>query len=321
MGRETKLKVAFHAAFSPDGLALFVNSERKVRRLNLVPRENLPPHVTQSWSVAITHSNFMVPALDGQTLIVCDTSGAHYGLSCETGELLWQTDELEEGSGGIAFEDGSYFYASWGGWIQQLDTTTGKELSDTRNIGHKMRALQSTADPATLAYVRIIPAARDTDPIGYSFCHLDVMTLESRDQLPDCGTDCLSVSPDGARFASRVLDTSPVYKLTERPMVLYVQDIATGGVLARRQLHGTLKPRSVPAWSRDGRLIGMETKAGHLFVEAQTLEPLALVAAPYACDVVFSPDGSLICMCDWQQAKLIRSEDLKDWPVEQTAGS
>ena len=126
------------------------------------------------------------------------------------------------------------------------------------------------------------------------------------------GTDNASVSPDGTRLALNRVVVRPGDRIGTRPIEVEVQELgrrvlpfAGRRVLATRLFEAQDSPKRSPRWSPDGRWLTVETKSGHLFLDADTLDTAGTLPCAYASGIVWSPDGRLICACSWEKAALL----------------
>ena len=301
-----------NAAFAPDGGALYVARTGTVDRLALDGDGALS---VRDWSARFKDPSHLTPAAGGAVLVVTTTAGTHTGVDAATGETLWSVDSGAEGDAPILLADGTFLTATWGGELLRIDTASGDVLA-RREMGHQIRGLQRTG--MGISYVRIDPPRDDRSPPTDRLCGLEPEALHASPLRQALGTDNASVSPDGTRLALNRVVVRPGDRIGTRPFEVEVQELgrrvlplAGRRVLATRLFEAQDRPKRSPRWSPDGRWLTVETKSGHLFLDADTLDTVGTLPCAYASGIVWSPDGRLICACSWEKAALLPVSEVK----------
>lgn len=306
-----KMKAAFTAAFSPDVASVYVASERRVRRLDIVSVSDGRVRTREMWSVMLSHASDLAPDGSGRILITTDTMGKHRGLNAGDGRLLWEAEEQGEGDGGLFLDDGSFLFIDWNGVGRRLDPENGREVRGRFQIGRKVRRLQRLGQTGMLAFVQLGSAADHGDPGVSEFCAYDPETHAVDVLLQDCASKDLAASPDGTLVAAVAPVRGTKVKPAHRPQRLAIIERSTGSVLRERCFQGPEKPRGAPVWTPDSKRLICASRSGYHVLDADNLNSETLVPSRYGYEADISPDGNLVFLCDWKSPQLLRLDGLR----------
>lgn len=304
-GPGTRFQGTYGAVFAAGGQSLFNFGPRRVARFDLTARKGRAPKPEKVWDRLITHAAHLALDEGAGRLVVGDTSGGHFGLSTETGEILWRTEAFGEGNAGVLLAGGSFLFTSWKGRAVRLCVATGAVQAQAELGGHMQNHLQRRADGA-LIYL-CCPSRAE---LWYELRQLDPLDLSVR-TLPirlDLGQRFFQLSPDGTMAAS-------LWHVTTDHQDIALHDATTGAPLRRSRLPTAEVVTRPPLWSPDGSLLIAPLREGFALLDAARLEPLAMVPWQYACTAAFSAESGLILLGGWSASLLLRHEDLAGWPV------
>lgn len=293
---EAALKTAYHAAFLSDDTAVFVVTQRRIKRFDITQQPS-GLRVRQAWSTAITHGSSVLLSADETVLMTTDTSGAHYGLSVATGEILWTTRPIGEGSSGVILGDGSFLFVSWRGTVQHLNPKSGQEVTPSRHLGGHMYTGLQVADDGSLTIIESLRPASDHLPVSRRLCRMDwpSMNYDILQGELDHGAQ-VAISPDGSRVALSGPDNS-----------IRVRHLRSQEKELRQELPGPAYYNCKPVWSGDSQNIAVVFAKGHALFRAGTLQLTTVSNSPYPNPAVFSPYAKLAVLCDWENAKLVQN--------------
>ena len=288
------LKTAYSGVILSNEAAIFVVTQRRIKRFDVAENPS-GIRARQAWSTAITHGSHVLLYVEDTFLIVTDTSGAHYGLSVETGEILWETKPVGEGDVGVILDDGSFLFASWDGAIQHLDPESGHDLTAPRNLDRQMRNLHVT-DNGSLFFVEYVRSTVDTLPGKERLCRLDWPSLNCMILANSVDGAKVAVSPDGRRIA-----------LVESDNTLKIRRLSSEQTEYQTELPGPMHYYGQPVWSANSQQIAVVIENGHALFLVENLELISIFHSSYPAPAVFSPTASLVLLCDWSDAKLVRN--------------
>ena len=291
--KSASLKTAYRAAVLSDDTAVFVVTQRRIKRLEI--SEQLSGlRVRQTWSTAITYGSHVLLSADETILIVTDTSGAHFGLSIANGEILWETKPVGEGDAGALLNDGAFVFVTWDGMIQHLDPKSGQELSPTRKLDRQVRRLHVDSN-GLLSLVEYVRSANDALPGTWRLLRMDWPSLNCviRDSKIDGGK--IALSPDGTRIASGGSSNS-----------LQIRSVGNAQTEFKQELPGPAHYNSRPVWSADSKLIAVAIEYGHSIFSVESIEVISLSNSPYPEPASFSRSAVFVVLCDWSDAKIVK---------------
>ncbi|NNE24749.1 MAG: hypothetical protein HKN11_19285 [Rhizobiales bacterium] len=216
---------------------------------------------------------------------------------------MWQAGPIGEGSAPVWINDKLVLHTSWGGHIQLVDAETGGTVNST-TIGFRIHNTGSDKTRQQLFFARgAPPPASSSEALPPDvLCRLEPQDLGVTETPVSQANAKFAVSPSGTTVAIAYQVTSPEFTVANRPSAIRVVDIATGQTIADQILPFELRTYRQAVWSPDEAMICLSTKAGHLFLDAKSLDQRALVERPYACEPKFSNDGKLILLAAWSNA-------------------
>lgn len=288
------LKTAYSGAILSNDTAVFVITQRRIKRFDVTEHPS-EIRAQQAWSTAITHGSHVLLSVEDTILIVTDTSGAHYGLSVATGEILWETKPIGEGDIGVILNDGSYLFASWGGTVQQIDPEGGYDLTPTRNLDRLMKNLHADGN-GLLSFVEFVRSDVDTLPGKHRLCRLDWPSMDCIILKDEIDRAKVAISPDGSRIA-----------LVEPYNSLMIRRLGSEQFDFKQELPGFMHYNGQPVWSADSQKIAVVFEDGHALYLVENLELISFSRSSYPAPAVFSPTARLVLLCDWSDAKLLQN--------------
>ncbi|WP_117191298.1 PQQ-binding-like beta-propeller repeat protein [Rhizobium terrae] len=307
------MKTVDLALFVDGGAAIVTVDGNRIERHSLerTPEGRIEP--TRLWTARVRYCCHLVEAPEAGRIVATDTSGRHFGLCRDTGEILWQTEPVGEGDRGTLLADGTFLFATWNGLLQRLDPRDGSRVREPFRVGSQLRVLHLVPGTDFLTVVRLIPARSDRDPVGEVLCGLDVETFEMRELTDNTFASGMYISPGGSRILCRYIIADPIYEIGRRPSKWVMRDRATGSSLCEH----VFAPRpsfSRPVWSPEGRWIAFSSAEAHLFLSADGLVPFARVPGKFPGRPAFHPAGTEICLCRKDDCTIIATAQLSQWP-------
>ena len=236
------MKTTFRAFFIHDGNSIISLVSNRVEKHALVPKGNSELSPRKTWTAKIKNCLYVVEAPKAERLIATDTSGRHFGLCCETGDILWQSDALGEGDAGLVVasleksrcSQEVFVFATWSGVLHQLDPANGKHLVEPADFLSQFRDMRLISSSQSVYVTTIVPAKSDIDPVGEKLNEINLRTNKLTEVLRNTFSHGIKVSPNGDRALYFYIDDDSTRLEADCVERWEVKNIKSGSTICRR---------------------------------------------------------------------------------------
>lgn len=301
------MKTVFRALFVENGRSLITIVRGRVEKHSLRETEQGDWQSDKLWSAKIPHGTHIVEAPQANRIVATDTSGKHYGLCRDTGEILWHTKKVGEGDSGLIWSQREkrslppeeFVFATWRGLVQRLDPIDGKEVAPLVQFPTQLYNLHLTSNDQRWFVESSIPPTTDSGQVVQALNLLDLEAGTMQEVMQTDGyTNAIRVSPDGEKALLVYAATGPE-GTSER---WEIKDLQTGATLHERTFEPRASFGSRSVWSPDGRYIAAANIATinegrHRILAADTLDVLGSFDGKQVERPAFHPDGRHVCLC------------------------
>jgi hypothetical protein len=319
LNRAHELRVLDRALFLIDDQSLVGVVSNRVERFDLIRETPKKVSAQTRWSAKHRYVSHVVHAAEAGIVIATNTSGAHFGLNENTGDLIWSTDPVGEGDPGVMLPDGRFMYASWNGLMQFLNPSTGRfEGRNIRFLTHlgRLQVVESSGKV-------IVVQSRLSEPDGKvwkAVSELEIVSGALRQIAPETRGQDIWVDPS-ARFLllRKFLGRYDKIKKKGPPSHFELVRLADGKAVSNRTYEANEVGITHPIWSPDCKYIVLtpyrQGHSGFLFLNGRTLEKQLFIPSKDSRSIAFSNLTSEAVLCQAPKSSIIDLSELPNWPT------
>jgi hypothetical protein len=315
------LRVLDRATYLVDNQSLIGLVSNRIERFDLIRDTPKKIRTQKRWSVKHKYVFSVVHAVEAGIIIATNTSGAHFGLNESSGELIWSTDPIGNGDSGVMLPDGRFAFASWSGFMQFLNPSTGRPHGRNVQFLTQLRGLQ-VVEPSGRLIVRQSRLSEPEGRVWQAVSELEITSGALRQISPETTGQDIWVDPNAEFFLSRkILGRFDKIKKKVAPSRFELVRLGDDKPVCSQTYETSEVGLNGPTWTPDGKNIVLtpfqRTHSGFLFLNAQSLKKQFFFPSKDSRSIAFGKVESEAILCGAPNSKIVNLSELPSWSAPQ----
>lgn len=315
------LRVLDRATYLVDNQSLIGLVSNRIERFDLIRDTPKKIRTQKRWSVKHKYVFSVVHAVEAGIIIATNTSGAHFGLNESSGELIWSTDPIGNGDSGVILPDGRFAFASWSGFMQFLNPSTGRPHGRNVQFLTQLRGLQ-VVEPSGRLIVRQSRLSEPEGRVWQAVSELEITSGALRQISPETTGQDIWVDPNAEFFLSRkILGRFDKIKKKVAPSLFELVRLGDEKLVSSQTYETSEVGLNGPTWTPDGKNIVLtpfqRTHSGFLFLNAQSLKKQFFFPSKDSRSIAFGKVESEAILCGAPNSKIVNLSELPSWSAPQ----